>query len=224
MPGYILHLTAAQILIQKSNEKLNVNDFLVGNLLPDTVKEKTVSHFRSPARYGKRIEYPELQPFLDKYKDIMKWDSVKGYLYHLYIDRKFMREYLPTIVTFLDEQGQEDDETKTVTQVLLHRTGEKIPIKQFFSEEYYYGDFTKMNTYLIEHYQVPLNLKIRAENPEIGEVNYQDVEKVLGELKSYLGVPKEAVEELNVFEMESLLRFLENAAEEWIDKEIGNCF
>lgn len=56
MPGFILHLTAAQILLKRlphhpdfPYEISSVNDFLIGNLLPDTTKQKDASHFRNPA-------------------------------------------------------------------------------------------------------------------------------------------------------------------------------
>ena len=54
MPGYILHLSAAQMFLktQKGQEflktKQDKNDFLIGNLLPDTTKIKARSHFRDP--------------------------------------------------------------------------------------------------------------------------------------------------------------------------------
>lgn len=213
MPGFILHLTAAKILLDGLDNSINQNDFFIGNILPDAVSDKSMSHFRSPACYGKRIEYPELEPFWDKYKSMIQDSSVQGYYYHLYIDRKFFREYLPRIVTFLDENGQVESEKVKVVAARLHRTGEVVPIAQFFSEEYYYGDFTKMNTYLVERYQLPMNLDVNVTNPGIEEVDYQDVEKVLEQLKSYLDVPFEAAENLKVFELEDLLAFLEEAAE-----------
>ena len=63
MPGYIIHLTAAQMVLakysQKHSREIDANAFLFGNLLPDTTSNKAVSHFRNPARYRKRIEYIE---------------------------------------------------------------------------------------------------------------------------------------------------------------------
>lgn len=65
MPGYILHLTAAQMFLktQKGQEflktKQDKNDFLIGNLLPDTTKIKARSHFRDPKYHDRMIEYPE---------------------------------------------------------------------------------------------------------------------------------------------------------------------
>lgn len=215
MPGFILHLTAAKMVLDKLDNSINQNDFFVGNILPDTVPDKLISHFRSPARCGQRIEYPELDSFLNKYESLLGDSSVLGYYYHLFIDRKFFLEHLPKIVTFLGKNGQEESETVKVVAARLNNTGEVIPIEQFFSEEYYYGDFTKMNTYLLERYQLPMNLDVNVKNPGIEEVDYQDVKKALEQLESYLEVPMEAVDSLRVFDLKQLLAFLEEAAEEY---------
>lgn len=97
MPGYILHLTAAKILLEKYDLPVNQNDFFVGNLLPDVGKDKSKSHFRSEERKGKMVEYPEVELFREKYHDLMNDSSVLGYDFHLYIDRKFLVEYYPKI-------------------------------------------------------------------------------------------------------------------------------
>ena len=70
MPGYILHLSAAQMFLktQKGQEflktKQDKNNFLIGNLLPDTTKIKARSHFRDPKYHDRMIEYPETSWFI----------------------------------------------------------------------------------------------------------------------------------------------------------------
>ena len=51
MPGYILHLTAAQMFLKQTKKeqelfvnKQETNNFLIGNLMPDTTKDKARSH------------------------------------------------------------------------------------------------------------------------------------------------------------------------------------
>lgn len=215
MPGYILHLTAAKMALNRI-EDIDENAFFIGNLLPDTVKEKTASHFRNPKYRDNMVEYPDLKMFLKKYKHLLKDSSCLGYYFHLYIDRKFFKEYLPSVITFLNEEGKPVTRRNEVVWVQINRTKQRIPKQEFFSEAYYYGDYTKMNTYLVERYDLPLQPDVNVENPGIEEVNYADAEKVLKELKGYLTVPVRAVEQLRVFEVESLIRFLEKAAEEFM--------
>lgn len=224
MPGYILHLTSAQIVLNMIEERAHTkfdaklkNDFFVGNLLPDTVRDKTASHFRNPRYSDQMIEYPDLDMFLNKYKYLLGDISCLGYYFHLYIDCKFFTEYLPSIVTLQNADGQVVTKRDEVAQVEIKRNGQQIPRQQFFSKDYYYGDYTRMNTYLVDKYHLPLQLNTKVENPGIEEVDYADVEKVLEELQWYLGVPVEAVKELRVFEIETLIHSLEKAALDFIE-------
>ncbi|MGF0033595.1 hypothetical protein ACQRBN_11600 [Bariatricus sp. SGI.154] len=226
MPGYILHLTAARMVLDMLPESSELhrnpksqNDFLIGSLLPDVVKEKAVSHFRNPDGCGNIVEYPDLDLFFRKYRHLMGNRSCLGYYFHLYIDRRFFREYLPEIVEFMDYEGRMTIRTAEVAWVHIRRTGEKIPVRKFFSDIYYYGDYTNMNTYLMERYHLPIYpgaLDISVENPGIEEVDYADISRVLDELQEYLVVPVSAIGELKVFDVEDLLKFLHNAAKEFV--------
>lgn len=221
MPGYILHLTAAQMflnILEKENvlfDPRKKNAFLIGNLLPDTTKMKNASHFRNPKYHDRMVEYPETTWFVEKYKNIINDASVQGYLFHLYIDRRFFKDYLPTIVEFQNEAGKTEDIRDQVRYVILKKTGEKIKKEDFFSEAYYYGDYTKMNTYLVERYQIPIRLNKNIVNPGISEVSYQDVGQVLKELEGYLSVSANEVKNVKVFDVEELLGFLEQVTEEF---------
>lgn len=218
MPGYILHLTAAKILLNKIPKELSENNFLLGNLLPDVEKNKVVSHFQNPRNNSKILRYPDLDDFVKKYRNLLEESSVYGYYYHLYIDRKFYKEYLPKLVTYFDAYGNVTDEREYVEWVCIKATGEKISFEQFYSDQYYYGDFTKMNNYLIENYALPMDLKPDSINPVITEINYSDINKVIRELNSYLFMPVSAINDLNFFEINDLLSFLKLAANEWISK------
>ena len=221
MPGYILHLTAAQMffnILEKENvlfDPRKKNAFLIGNLLPDTTKVKNASHFRNPKYHDRMVEYPETTWFIEKYKNVLNDASVQGYLFHLYIDRRFFKDYLPTIVEFQNEFGKTEDMRDQVRYVILKKTGEKIKKEDFFSEAYYYGDYTKMNTYLVERYQIPIRLNKNIVNPGISEVSYQDVGQVLKELEGYLKVSASEVKNVKVFDVEELLGFLEQVTEEF---------
>lgn len=217
MPGFILHLTAAKMALERLDSSVNRNDFLFGNLAPDVFKEKTASHFRNPSRYGERIEYPDLDLFVEKYGDLLHDSSCLGYYFHLYIDRCFFKEYLPRIVTFLDQDEHVASKMDLVVWAKVAKTGEMIPVQKFFSEEYYYGDFTLMNRYLVERYQISFAIDTDVKNPGIEEVDYALVAGLLEKLEGWLDVPSEAVCDLKVFDVEDLIGFLENAVAKWFD-------
>lgn len=215
MPGFIIHLAAAKLALKKLDGRINHNNFLVGNLAPDVFKEKTASHFRHPSRYGKRIEYPDLDMFLEKYAHLLSDSSCLGYYFHLYVDRCFFKDYFPGIVTFLDKDGNEESWKDAVVWAKVLKTGEIVPVMDFLSEKYYYGDFTLMNTYLVDRYDVPFDLDTNIENPGIEEVDYTLVGELLERLDGWLGVSEEAIRDLKVFDIEDLTAFLEKIVEEW---------
>ena len=89
--------------------KQDKNNFLIGNLLPDTTKIKARSHFRDPKYHDRMIEYPETSWFIKKYKHLLSNSSVVGYLFHLYIDRRFFKYYMPRIVEFRNAQDEREE-------------------------------------------------------------------------------------------------------------------
>ena len=116
MPGFILHLTAAQMLRSHLHEYpdfpypiQSVNDFLIRNLLPDATDQKELSHFRNPVYRDKMMVFPDLTRFTAKYDSLLSDSSVLGYYFHLYIDRRFFKDFIPEIVDFYDETGQITD-------------------------------------------------------------------------------------------------------------------
>lgn len=218
MPGFILHMTAAKMLFQKWQPNIiDPNEFQVGNLIPDSVSDKTFSHFRHPDRNEKLMVYPNLDLFLNKYSHLLHNSSCLGYYFHLFIDRVYAKDYIPQVVTFYDVNGQEASDRKDITHALIKRTGELVPIRTIFSDEYYYGDFTKLNTYLIQRFDLSTDFDFYVMNPGIEEVDYADIKKIQKQLQGYLDVPAEAASELKVFDIEDLLSFLEGATEKFAD-------
>lgn len=226
MPGFILHLSAGVLAIdvfQNLNFHMSMrekNDFLMGCLLPDASKKKDTSHFRNPKHHGNIVEYPDLKLFDQKYHELLGDMSCLGYGFHLYIDRVFFKDYLPRIVEFQDDAGKVVKKWTDVTWAVLSKNQKRLKVKQFFSEDYYYGDYTKMNSWLIDKLHIPLTLQTDVKNPGIEEVDYAKGKDILEELKGYLDVPKEAIAELKVFDVEHLLGFLKEKTQIWCESKI----
>ena len=222
MPGYILHLTSARMFLDRlpaespyrSDPQMR-NDFYIENLLPDAVSPKNASHFYDPEFCDRMIVWPRTEVFLEKYRERMRDPVCLGYYYHLYIDKKFLKEYLPGVAEYYDRNGRRAQRKHEVSEVRLKRNGERIPRDRYLSEEYYYGDYTKMNTYLCERYQLPENLRADRE-PAIEEVRGADLEAVFEMIREYRKVPAEAVRDVRVFDVEDLLDFLEEAADNMV--------
>ena len=89
-------------------------------------------------------------------------------------------------------------------------------VSHFRSPElYYYGDFTKMNNYLIERFGLRFDFHVPKGERVIDEVNYEDIDFVLASLDEFTNTSIEAVKDLRVFELEDLLDFLKRIVEEW---------
>ena len=223
MPGFILHLTAAQMLLKHLPSHpdfpypiSSVNDFLIGNLLPDATQQKESSHFRDPLYREKMMVFPDLTRFTAKYRSLLPDSSALGYYFHLYIDRKFFKDFIPQVVEFYDKNGQITDIRDEVATVYIQKSQTSIPFSKYLTEEYYYGDYTRMNTYLVNQYKIPLDLNPEVVNPGISEICYKDVQEVLLQLHGFLAVSPEAVRELKVFPLEKLLLALEEYVEEFL--------
>ena len=166
MPGYILHLTAARMFLDtlpksdplRSRPDLQ-NDFYIGNLLPDTVNNKTASHFWDPRYLDRMVIWPRPEEFRQKYQAHMHEPVYFGYYLHLYIDKVFFSGYLPQVVEYLDENGHPAELRGDICSVRLKKTGQLIPPEQYLSEEYYYGDYTKMNTNCKGFYKIHIFYK-----------------------------------------------------------------
>ena len=183
--------------------------FEVGNLIPDSVADKTFSHFRHPARNKKLMVYPDMDLFLNKYRHLLSDSSCLGYYFHLYTDRIYAKDYIAEIVEFHSSDGCIASDRADITHAFIKRTKELVPIKTFFSNEYYYGDFTKLNTYLLQRFQLSTDISETIQNPGIDEVDYTDIRTIKTQLKSYLDVPESAIQSLKVFDIEHLLSYLE---------------
>lgn len=221
MPGFILHMATAQMLFKKYNPHMDRAAFEVGNLIPDSVSDKTESHFRHPERQEKLMVYPDLDLFLDKYRPLLDDSSCLGYYFHLFIDRVYAKDYIPQIVSFHNEAGQEVSDRKDITHALIKRTGELVPIRKFFSDDYYYGDFTKMNTYLMNRFDLSIDLPDNVTNPWITEVNFSDITSIQKQLEGYLEMSENAMNELRVFEVAHLIDFLEMTVNQFAEKIVG---
>lgn len=219
MPGFILHLTAARFYLEylsdsdplKHSAQLQ-NDFYAGNLLPDARKDKAVSHFRDLNFRDRMLEWPKPQWFCQKYLEYMSDPVCRGYWLHLIVDKYFLRDYIPRVARFLDSEGKETQIRADVTWVEIQKSGERIPLELYLSEEYYYGDYTRMTTWLARTYALPDMLDPVRESV-IEEVDYGEVRKIMEQLMKYRkAVSVNAVRELRVFKEEELVTFIRRIA------------
>lgn len=215
MPGYIVHLTAAKLWMEqkkKQDSKEWMEKFLIGNLLPDAAEDKNTTHFRDPKTDGNRVQYPELDIFLQATEKCNRTPFWWGFYYHLYIDACFFKEYMPRIVTFLDKNNKEEQKIDKIIKAKIHKSGKYVSQQDFFSDAYYYGDFTKMNDILKKKFQIDFRWHAQKELPDIWKIR---VERQISQLESFIEQSKGKEGEFSVFDLEDLILFLKQKAKEF---------
>lgn len=191
------------------------NRYLLGSLLPDTKarNDKKESHFRNRRDEIKLAIPPDLKLFYRKYGRVSTEPAMLGYRMHLQLDADWVNCFWDQILELLGESGQKEELAEKITKVRILRTGNIVPVESFFSDAYYYGDFSKMNAYFMENYPVCIP-EFEAGDCEVREAEWKDLTGVLSELRRLtLHVLPEDAEDLRVFELPSLAAFLkENAS------------
>jgi hypothetical protein len=160
MPGYIIHLAAARLAL----DKLGCSDFdyrfkvYVGSVLADTMarENKRESHFWSEESVRLLKRMPEVDAFEEKYGELLKDSScnpiVPAYKAHLYMDRRFVGDYWTRHFEFYNDDMKPETGYDEVTVVKITDTGELIPRSVFLSDDYYYGDYTRLLPYITYKY------------------------------------------------------------------------
>lgn len=87
MAGYIIHLAVGEEFLKNfPNEIKNYDDFIEGVIYPDSVKDKSLTH------YGPKSSQVNLRDFFDERE--IEDDFNKGYFLHLVTDYLFYNKFL----------------------------------------------------------------------------------------------------------------------------------
>ena len=227
MPGYIMHLAEGKI-IQKLLAGTGLlaegaaDLFEAGLLLPDTKrkKEKYTSHFWNDADMDKLAIAPDLGLFLAKYGSRLAEPVLLGYYAHLHLDWRFVEELWPCCFQFLDGEGRERSLWNEIRQVRILSRDTVVPVNDFYSDAWYYGDYSRMN----RHFQEEYRLTMPDPDPavlarlDMGEVCVGDLEAVFSELALlFAGKAGHKNEPLRVFTLNGLEVFLRESAELFVE-------
>lgn len=220
MPGYIMHLTEAEQILDSIRGQMHFSykweqAFLTGALLPDTrlKGEKQYSHFWNPEHLELLALSPDLDRFLDKYRTRLMQPVMLGYLAHLHLDACYLKNCWPAVIEFYGAEGEPEERRDRITDVEIRHLNRKVPVEQFFSPEYYYGEYTKLNGYFIDKYHLKVPEWELVDDFDMDEVRLQDMEYICGELAHLLTLYHAGDERaIQVFDLEDLEQFLAETA------------
>lgn len=217
MPGFIIHMAAAKEYLGRCGirDEKYINDYIVGSVAPDIVEgnNKKQSHFWSDPEFAKFVRKPDMDAFLKKHGDRINDPFVRGYYHHLIFDLKFLELYWTKHFRFFNDSLEPAFLYDEVTQVKLIDNGRIYPRKLFFSEEMYYGDYTRMNSRYIEMYDLR-NVKLKGCETAIDNYGFS-VERLRTEIDRV--TEQEGTDgKLMVFIQEEMDRFIVNIAAEFL--------
>lgn len=217
MPSWIVHLATATKVSERLNIDKNIDNFLIGNLIPDAerhvIKDFSVyvpyriSHFSQFIKIdGKIEELPNIDKFMKKYKDKLSNPIVLGYLTHLLTDYFWNRTTYHRY-TVRDKDGNAigfklNDGTEVICSI-----EERSSLK--------HGDFALFENYVItkNEYIIPKfqsnTMESLKDIEEIGFVK-SDVDKIL----KYINLKSKEVKKegkYHIFTKEQMLKDYEES-------------
>lgn len=220
MPGYIIHLSEAEIVLQKMEaagarytERWK-ETYRWANLIPDAVKEKAFTHFWREDHRAHFINAPDICRFEKKYGYELRhrdnYPDIFGYYTHLYLDRMFLEHYLKARIRMWDLHGCPTDSYSEAAQVRIEGSEEEMTLRQVFSASCLYDDYTKLTPYLWQRFcPVVPETDQRSEAEELKGLTIKNVCRALRQF-----VKDEPLLQggLRILEADSLDAFLDETA------------
>lgn len=201
MASSMIHIAVAN----EVNKKLNrdKSKLFIGTIAPDISKlvgeSKIKSHFQD-----KDDNIPNLEKFLDKYKNDLNDDFVLGYYIHLVVDYLWFKYFLTEI-----------ENSKMITKL----DGTEVKCNGNMFSQYIYNDYTNLNIRLIDEYELDLKI-FYSEVPEfkniIEEIPMDKINLIVdkaGEIVENTKVRKDFV-----FNIDNIKKFIETSTELTLSK------
>ena len=202
MASAVIHLCIAKQI----NEKLKLDEklFFLGNIAPDISKQigtsREKSHFLSrPAQ-----DIPNIDEFLDKYKQTMSNPFNLGYFVHLWADKLWFKEYVG--------KKRYNDSLK-----LLDGTIISLPFEE--SIRLIYGDYTNMNIALLDEYNLDLSLfyeELPLFESDIDEIPIDKLQVLVDKMGLIIKNTQE--KKSYVFDIHSVKHFIDDSVDKILQK------
>ncbi len=221
MPGYVIHLAVAEKVIKLCDitDDIVADSIRIGSIMPDTQKgdNKKESHFWTDENFKEFVRKPSINNFLDKYGSRLNEPYVFGYYAHLYFDYIFVSEYWKKHFSFMDNNMREVTLFDEVDMVKMLQEDRTVARKEFFSSEMYYGDYDRLNSYIIAQYNIKvpeLTEQMKQDSTIINEVNLKDVEDVLSDMITFIKKSDKNISypQTKVFNLEELETLIEEVS------------
>lgn len=235
MPGFLMHLIEGEMIINKINTgvtsaadsrllaiKADPEQFLLGCILPDITDNKERTHFRPAWQKNLITKYPDLDYIRALYPDdAILSPADYGILAHLHLDTHYVTDFWPDYFTIENTAGNTCFDTRQPLYVHISSQPEKkIPLAEFFSDRYFYGEYDRINPRLLKdfHPYIPEQITYQPELVHITECGPEDPSQITKALQTYIiqnpsPAPEASVTRAEIFPYDAVIEFLEHMAD-----------
>lgn len=193
----VIHLAVANEINKKLNR--DKSQLLIGAIAPDISKfigeDKTKSHFLKELDSN----IPDIESFLNKYKNNLTDDFVMGYFIHLYTDYLWFKYF---VTEFYDKP------------MITKLDGTVVKCSGNMLSLYVYNDYTNLNIKLIDKYNMDLKI-FYNQLPKLSNIIEEIPMNKMGLLLSQMGIIIENSKEKKdyIFNIENIEKFITTSVE-----------
>lgn len=197
MASAVIHLAVANEINKKLNR--DKSQLLIGAIAPDISKfigeDKTKSHFLKELDSN----IPDIESFLNKYKNNLTDDFVMGYFIHLYTDYLWFKYF---VTEFYDKP------------MITKLDGTVVKCSGNMLSLYVYNDYTNLNIKLIDKYNMDLKI-FYNQLPKLSNIIEEIPMDKMGLLLSQMGIIIENSKEKKdyIFNIENIEKFIATSVE-----------
>ena len=226
MPGYIIHLCegryiADKLHISKESQPELLNDFLLGCVLPDAVMDKALTHFRPEWQNDLISRCADIDHILSEYPVEAMTPADLGILAHLMMDAAYVEEFWPQYFQFEAGDNTPTCVTRDIDHVRMHELsmqpeGRCIPFRDFFSEQFFYGDYNVTNPLFIRDFS-PIIPKVSSPDMTIKKCLCFSQSRLQSDLDSFTSIDTDVGNNTtNVFPYKALKDFVISQADRFL--------
>ena len=205
MASSMIHLVIAKKIKEKANIKIdNEKEYYLGSIAPDLSKQIGKNKIESHFLINTKNDVPNIKIFTKRYPTF-KYNSFNlGYFTHLYVDKIWFEEFIPTLTDF--------DSIKLLDGTVYSTNPEEIT-------QMIYSDYTNLNIKLIENYD--LDLSLFYEDFVVPKTNLKEIPvDKLDILINKMGILIENSKEVKAysFDLYPIEEFINKAIDEIVDE------
>ena len=199
MASSVIHMAVANEInkvIKKDTHKL-----LIGSIAPDISKHLGETKVKSHFLDSEDTDIPNIDKFLNKYKDKLDDDFVMGYYIHLYTDYLWFKYFMSEIY---------NEENNMITKL----DGSIVKCNGNMLNIYIYNDYTNMNIKLLDEYNMDVSIfyeEIPYLENIIDEIPMDKIKTIVDKTSIIIENTKEHKD--FVFNIENIKKFIERSTE-----------